>query len=321
MIDPSDGVVLLDGIDIKSVSLVSLRDRVAVVPQDTSLFDNTVEYNIKYGVKTEPSADMLLQVLQNCSLDETIAKLSNGLQTQVGERGAVLSGGERQKVSIARALLKDPTLILCDEVTSAVDAFAERDIVELLKRATASRTTLTVAHRLSSIAHCDNIIVMDKGIVVEQGSHSELLNSGGSLYRRLWEAQNGISSPRTNRVDDNNVEQFVQQRYSQIQRILTSQLRNKRFERVKDSSSNALYAAVRVSAELTTTSVEPVRDVALLQGKDNFGSSQELNLMELRLLEDDRERERARLLNDEDTSMMFDNGDDDDNNIVDGSSR
>lgn len=293
MLDPSDGVVLLDGIDIKCVSLVSLRDRVSVVPQDTSLFDNTVEYNIKYGMKTEPSADILSQVLKNCSLDETISKLPNGLQTQVGERGAVLSGGERQKVSIARALLKDPTLILCDEVTSAVDAFAERDIVELLKRTTASRTTLTVAHRLSSIAHCDNIIVMDKGDVVEQGSHSALLNKEGSLYRRLWEAQNGISASR-NSFGDKAVSRFVQRRYSQIQRILSSQLRNKRFQVLKDSDSNALYAAVRDAAEQTTTNIEPLRGAALLQGKDSFGASQELTLMELRLLEGDRERERAR---------------------------
>ena len=196
MLDANEGAVMIDGVDIRNVSINTLRDRVAVVPQDTSLFDNTIEYNIKYGMKTDPSDKLMAQVLKNCSLDETIAKLSSGLQTQVGERGAVLSGGERQKVSIARALLKNPTLILCDEVTSAVDAFAERDIVELLKRATASRTTLTVAHRLSSIAHCDNIIVMDRGTVVEQGTHAELLNNDHSLYRRLWEAQNGISGTK-----------------------------------------------------------------------------------------------------------------------------
>jgi ABC-type multidrug transport system fused ATPase/permease subunit len=169
MIDPTSGDILLDDVGIQSVSLESLRNRVAVVPQDTSLFDNTIEYNVKYGVKSEPDPVFFKQVLADCNLDETIKKLQPlGLLTPVGERGAVLSGGERQKVSIARALLKDPTLILCDEVTSAVDAFSERDIVNSLRKATRSRTTLTVAHRLSSITHCDNIIVLDAGRIVEQ---------------------------------------------------------------------------------------------------------------------------------------------------------
>lgn len=179
------------------MSLESLRKRIAVVPQDTSLFDETIEYNLRYG-NSSSSDEEIASVIEKCNLNETIAKLKDGLQTVVGERGARLSGGERQKVSIARALLKNPTVILCDEVTSAVDAFAERDIVETLKKATEQRTTLTIAHRLSSIVHCDPIIVLDKGQIVEQGTHEELLQRG-SVYAKMWAAQNGQSSAKRNK--------------------------------------------------------------------------------------------------------------------------
>ena len=189
MLDPTGGKILIDGQDIKTVSLSSLRNRVAVVPQDTSLFDDTVEFNIKYG-NSYASQNDIAQVIDKCNLIDTIKKLPQGLQTKVGERGARLSGGERQKISIARALLRDPSLILCDEVTSSVDAFAERDIVQALKKATQQRTTLTIAHRLSSISHCDLIIVMDKGRIIEQGTHDELLKIRQGTYLNMWNAQN-----------------------------------------------------------------------------------------------------------------------------------
>ena len=221
MLDASSGAVLIDGVDTRHVSLQSLRSRVAVVPQDNSLFDNTIEYNIRYG-RPDASDEQLRAAVRQCNLDATISKLPDGLATKVGERGQRLSGGERQKVSIARALLKDPSLILCDEVTSAVDAFAERDIVETLRTAgtwcralslalytththltpsshsstqhnhTANkRTTVTIAHRLSSIINSDNIIVLDKGRVVQQGSHTELLRQCDGTYARMWTAQQG----------------------------------------------------------------------------------------------------------------------------------
>jgi len=189
MLDPASGHILLDGVDTRAVSLDSLRGRISVVPQDTSLFDETVEYNLRYG-NVSASHEELQSALEKCNLIDTIEKLPLGLQTSVGERGARLSGGERQKVSIARALLKNPTLILCDEVTSSVDAFAERDIVDTLRRASEQRTTLTVAHRLSSIVHCDSIIVMEKGAVVERGTHKSLLKTQG-VYAKMWHAQNG----------------------------------------------------------------------------------------------------------------------------------
>lgn len=207
MLDPTEGKILIDGQDIKKVSLASLRSRVAVVPQDTSLFDDTVEMNIKYGCM-HASEDEVTAVLEKCNLVDTIKKLPQGLQTKVGERGARLSGGERQKIAIARALLRDPSLILCDEVTSSVDAFAERDIVQALKKATQQRTTLTVAHRLSSISHCDLIIVMNKGRIIEMGNHDDLLKVNNGIYVNMWNAQNtknmiGVTEDTTETTEKN----------------------------------------------------------------------------------------------------------------------
>lgn len=191
MIEPLSGEILLDGVPVTSVTRASVLARIAVVPQDCSLFDDSIEYNIRYGA-ANATEEAMNTAIDRANLRATIDKLPAGLQTVVGERGAKLSGGERQKVSIARAMLRDPSLILCDEVTSSVDAFAEREIVETLLSATAERTTITVAHRLSSIAHSDVILVMSKGDLVEQGNHETLLTRPNGLYRSMWLAQNLI---------------------------------------------------------------------------------------------------------------------------------
>ena len=193
MIDPTDGGVYIDNINARDVSLRSLRERIAVVPQDTSLFDETIEYNILYG-NTHASSDLLNEVISDTNLHTVINKFESGIQTRVGERGNRLSGGERQRISIARALLKDPSIILCDEVTSAVDAFTEKEITDVLRLATNQRSTVTVAHRLSSICHCDKIIVLEKGQIVQQGNHMELLQDQKGVYARMWEAQQGPSN-------------------------------------------------------------------------------------------------------------------------------
>eukprot|EP01036_Dinobryon_divergens_P031267 gene31267-40637_t len=196
-------------VDIQTATLQSLRKKVAVIPQDTCLFDASIRYNILYGSKESDgsaSEEQLQRAIVSSNLLQTIRKLAqptagpgqteaggrrgSGLDTVVGERGARLSGGERQKVAIARALLRDPTLILCDEVTSSVDAFAERDIVRTLRSAAKDRTTITVAHRLSSIVHCDNILVIDRGELVEQGTHQQLLQNEHGVYRNMWATQN-----------------------------------------------------------------------------------------------------------------------------------
>lgn len=189
MLEPTSGSVIVDDVDISAVTLSSLRQRLAVVPQDCSLFDETIRYNILYG-KENATDEEVERAVSLANLDETIAKLPMGLETPVGERGAKLSGGERQRVSIARAIIRDPSLILCDEVTASVDAFAERDIVHTLRSACHSRTTITVAHRLSSIAHCDHILVMQRGRLVQQGNHHELLQQPQGLYAQMWSAQN-----------------------------------------------------------------------------------------------------------------------------------
>jgi ABC-type transport system involved in Fe-S cluster assembly fused permease/ATPase subunit len=191
MIEPISGAIYLDGVPTTAVTRSSVLSRIAVVPQDCSLFDDTIEYNIRYGA-ANATMEALNTAVDRANLRPTINKLADGLKTMVGERGAKLSGGERQKVSIARAMLRDPSLILCDEVTSSVDAFAEREIVETLLSATAERTTITVAHRLSSIAHSDVILVMNKGELVEQGTHEMLLTRPNGLYRSMWLAQNLI---------------------------------------------------------------------------------------------------------------------------------
>jgi len=189
ILEPNEGRILLDGVDVRSVTTNSVRKRVAVVPQDCSLFDETIEFNIRYG-NMSASAEEVRESVRRCNLEPTVERLRDGLSTRVGERGAILSGGERQKVSIARAILKNPSLILCDEITSSVDAFAEREIVSTLSQASRSTTSLTIAHRLSSIRHCDVIIVLDKGRVRERGTHNELMSISDGLYRRMWEAQN-----------------------------------------------------------------------------------------------------------------------------------
>lgn len=201
LLENSEGKILLDDIDIHSLSLESLRRRISVIPQDTSLFDNTLEYNLLFGLSPEEASvsntimrDRLEEVIDRCRLRETIQKLPEGLQTLVGERGARLSGGERQKVAIARALLRNPGVILCDEITSSVDAFAEKEIMNTIRLACSNRTIITVAHRLSSIIHCDKIMVMDRGVLLEAGSHKELLKKPGSVYGKMWRSQMGESS-------------------------------------------------------------------------------------------------------------------------------
>jgi ATP-binding cassette subfamily B protein len=190
MIDPTEGEVYIDDIDARDVSLSSLRERIAVVPQDTCLFDDSILHNICYG-NAAANPEAIESVIKDTGLSSTIEKFKDGILTKVGERGNRLSGGERQRISIARALLKDPSIILCDEVTSAVDAFAERDITDALRLATEKRSTVTVAHRLSSIVHCDTIIVLEKGRVVQQGTHKELLQDPDGTYARMWAAQIG----------------------------------------------------------------------------------------------------------------------------------
>lgn len=185
--DPTDGAVLVDGQDLKTVTLASLRHQLAIVPQDCVLFNASLEANIRYG---DPEADdaAVTAALRTAHLTEFLERLPDGLDTLVGERGLRLSGGERQRVGIARAVLKGSPILVFDEATSSLDSHSERAVLAAFRELAGKRTSLVIAHRLSTIIDADRIVVLSQGRVVEEGRHSELLGEGG-YYARLWEAQ------------------------------------------------------------------------------------------------------------------------------------
>jgi ATP-binding cassette subfamily B protein len=185
--DIDQGRVTIDGQDIRDVTQQSLRRAIGVVPQDTVLFNDTILYNIRYGRPDATDAEVH-EAAHLAQIDSFIAALPQGYATMVGERGLKLSGGEKQRVAIARTLLKSPPILMLDEATSALDSHTEKEIQDAIDRVAANRTTLVIAHRLSTIVHADNIIVLEKGRLVEQGTHAELIAKGG-LYESLWNRQ------------------------------------------------------------------------------------------------------------------------------------
>ncbi|HRD46719.1 MAG TPA: ATP-binding cassette domain-containing protein, partial [Caulobacter sp.] len=187
MIDPQAGRVTIDGVDLRQLRFSALRGAVALVPQDVALFNDTLEANIAFG-RPDASPDEVAVAAEAAELSSFIASLPEGLATKVGERGLKLSGGERQRVGLARALLADPRVLILDEATSALDSRTEAAIQQTLRRARAGRTTLVVAHRLSTIADADEILVLKKGRIVERGAHADLLAQAGE-YAALWKRQ------------------------------------------------------------------------------------------------------------------------------------
>ena len=182
--DPAGGRILIDGQDIAAVSPGSVRAAIGVVPQDTALFNDTIGYNIGYG-RNGSTPDQIIAAARSAHVHDLIDALPAKYDTQVGERGVSLSGGEKQRIAIARAVLKDPPILIFDEATSALDSDSEHAIQQELDRLSQNRTTLIIAHRLSTIVGADSILVMDKGRVVERGNHRELLERKG-VYARLW---------------------------------------------------------------------------------------------------------------------------------------
>lgn len=185
--DVSSGGVKIDGQDVRDVTQASLRRAIGIVPQDTVLFNETIYYNIAYG---DPSAStaQIEQAARLARIHDFVMSTPDGYQTRVGERGLKLSGGEKQRVAIARMILKDPAIMLFDEATSALDTHTEREIQESLRDISMNRTTLVIAHRLSTVVDSDEIIVLDGGRIVERGRHDELLSRGGA-YAAMWRKQ------------------------------------------------------------------------------------------------------------------------------------
>ena len=189
--DPWSGRVLIDGQDIAQVTQESLRAAIGIVPQDSVLFNDTIGYNIAYG-RNGATHDDIVRGAQGAAILPFIERLPHGFETEVGERGLKLSGGEKQRVAIARTLVKDPPILLLDEATSALDSRTEQDILATLHRVSEHRTSLSIAHRLSTIADADEILVLDHGRLAEQGSHAALLRRDG-LYAEMWARQQAES--------------------------------------------------------------------------------------------------------------------------------
>ena len=185
--DPKEGGIYINNININKISQESLRKMIGVVPQDTVLFNDTIYYNIAYG-NTDASKEEVIIAAKNADIHNFISILPDGYETIVGERGLKLSGGEKQRVAIARTILKNPKIFFFDEATSALDSSTEKEIQKNLESVSKDKTTLIIAHRLSTAANADNIIVLDKGIIIEQGTHKSLLLEKGK-YFEMWEKQ------------------------------------------------------------------------------------------------------------------------------------
>jgi len=185
--DPVEGAIFIGNQNVADITQLSLRQAIGVVPQDTVLFNDTIQYNILYG-RRDASMEEIEDACRAAQILDFIHSLPEGFDSMVGERGLKLSGGEKQRVAIARCLLKNPPIVLLDEATSALDTRTEKSVQEALNNLTTSRTTVVIAHRLSTIRDADQILVLDKGEILEKGSHDQLLSLNGE-YAQMWAAQ------------------------------------------------------------------------------------------------------------------------------------
>jgi subfamily B ATP-binding cassette protein MsbA len=186
--DPTLGIISIDGRDLKTVTVKSLRSQIGIVSQETILFNDSVRNNIAYGLQTCP-LESIVEAARAANAHTFISQLPQGYDTIIGERGTKLSGGQRQRISIARALLKNPPIMIFDEATSALDSESEMLVQEAIERLMENRTSIVIAHRLSTIKNADRIIVIDGGEIVQHGKHQELLRQRGGIYKKLYEMQ------------------------------------------------------------------------------------------------------------------------------------
>jgi subfamily B ATP-binding cassette protein MsbA len=187
-VEPSRGAVVVDGVPLARYSRRTIRQALGIVSQDVVLFNETVRANIAYGDRAGATQAQVEAAARAANAHDFIQRLPQGYETPLGDRGFGLSGGERQRIAIARALLRDPPILILDEATAALDSEAEREVQEALARLLAGRTVFVIAHRLSTIAHADRIVVIEAGRVVEEGSHDELVAASGT-YARMQELQ------------------------------------------------------------------------------------------------------------------------------------
>lgn len=185
-----DGSITIDGVDIRDLKIKELRDHIGLVPQETFLFSGSIYSNILYGAGRDVTKDDVINASKMANAHNFIIEFENGYDQEVGERGTLMSGGQKQRIAIARALLKNPEIMILDEATSALDTESERLVQDALEKLMVGRTTFVIAHRLSTIINADKIIVMNKGKIAESGSHQELLSQGG-IYKKLYETQFG----------------------------------------------------------------------------------------------------------------------------------
>jgi ATP-binding cassette subfamily B protein len=202
--EPSSGRITIDGQDIGQVTQTSLRAAIGMVPQDTVLFNDSIAYNVRYGREGASDAQVR-EAAESARIDHFIRSLPMGYDAQVGERGLKLSGGEKQRVAIARTILKGPPILVLDEATSALDSHTEREIQDALERVSRGRTTLVIAHRLSTVVNADEILVLDKGVIAERGRHEALLAKGG-LYAGLWNRQRQLAEAQKQLIEADRAE-------------------------------------------------------------------------------------------------------------------
>jgi len=185
--DVESGTITIDGQDIRNVQMDSVRKHIGVIPQDTILFNDSLFYNIAYGDLTA-SKEKVMEAAKAAQITAAVEKMPEGWNTRVGERGLKLSGGEKQRVAIARAMLKNPPILFCDEATSSLDSQTEEDVVHNLNKLAVNRTTVVIAHRLSTVTDADKIFVIGSGNILEEGNHASLLRKKGH-YHKLWTQQ------------------------------------------------------------------------------------------------------------------------------------